>query len=108
MWWSSLHHGSGRGRIPHGATKSPSPNDVEKIITLADQRDPRLATLIFLTALTGMRRGELCGLRWSDVDLPERTLLVSRSVVSVPTATVETVRRGLDHGLFVLAATDSL
>ena len=31
-----------RRASPIGATKSPSPNDVEKIITLADQRDPRL------------------------------------------------------------------
>jgi integrase len=61
--------------IPHGATKSPSPDDVERIITLADQRDPRLATLIFLAALTGMRRGELCGLRWSEVNFAERSLL---------------------------------
>jgi integrase len=34
-----------------------------------------------LAALTGMRRGELCALRWSDVDLERGELDVSRSVV---------------------------
>jgi integrase len=34
-----------------------------------------------LGALTGMRRGELCALRWSDVDLDHGELDVSRSVV---------------------------
>ena len=29
---------------------------------------------------TGMREGELCGLRWADVDLKSRTLWVRRSV----------------------------
>ena len=32
-----------------------------------------------LAALTGMRRGELVGLRWSDVDLPRRRLTVNQS-----------------------------
>lgn len=36
-----------------------------------------------LAALTGMRRGELCALRWTDVDLELGTLDVSRSVVVV-------------------------
>ena len=37
-----------------------------------------LAVLMALS--TGMREGELCGLRWADVDLKNRTLWVRRSV----------------------------
>jgi len=29
----------------------------------------------------GARRGELCALRWSDVDFGERTVLIARSLV---------------------------
>ena len=47
------------------------------------RRDPRLAPLLMLAALTGMRRGELCALRWSDVDLTLGIIEVSRSVVVV-------------------------
>ncbi|MEE2058930.1 tyrosine-type recombinase/integrase [Rhodococcus artemisiae] len=34
-------------------------------------------------ALSGLRRGEICGLRWSDVDLKKGTLQVSNNRVSV-------------------------
>jgi integrase len=45
------------------------------------ERDPWLAPLLMLGALTGMRRGELCALRWNDVDLERGELDVSHSVV---------------------------
>ena len=41
--------------------------------------DDRLAALFELIAATGLRRGEACGLRWSDVDL-------GRGVARRPTA----------------------
>ena len=42
--------------------------------------DHRLAPLFGLAAATGMRRGEVLALRWSDVDLDNAVLLVERSV----------------------------
>jgi integrase len=54
------------------------------VIEAAEVRDARLAPLLMLAALTGMRRGELCALRWTDVDLERGELDVSRSVVVVP------------------------
>jgi integrase len=39
-------------------------------------RPSELATIITLAALTGMRRGELCGLQWSDINWDESTLTV--------------------------------
>src|SRR5271168_189864 len=38
---------------------------------------------LWLAANTGMRRGEVLGLRWGDIDLEEARLSVSRSLVSV-------------------------
>lgn len=43
----------------------------------------RLYVAFWLAANTGMRRGELLGLRWTDIDLPEARLSVNRSLVSV-------------------------
>jgi integrase len=54
------------------------------VIEEAENRDPRLAPLLMLAALTGMRRGELCALRWTDLDLTLGIVGVSRSVVVVP------------------------
>jgi len=39
-----------------------------------------LHPIVSLALATGMRRGELCGLQWGDVDLDKATLRVKRSV----------------------------
>lgn len=70
-------------RIAQRRVHAPSVENVRSVIEAAEERDPRLAALLMLAALTGMRRGELCALRWSDVDLVLGELDVSRSVVVV-------------------------
>jgi integrase len=62
----------------------------------------RLGPAIWLTAMTGMRRGEVLGLRWSDIDLDAATLSIRRSVSctgyevhTTPTKT-RTSRRAVD------------
>jgi integrase len=71
-------------RIAVRRVKAPSVEAVRSVTEAAEERDPRLAALLMLGALTGMRRGELCGLRWSDIDLDRRELEVSRAVILVP------------------------
>ena len=43
----------------------------------------RLAALFELIAATGLRRGESCGLRWSDVDLERGVIVVRQQLVQV-------------------------
>jgi integrase len=43
--------------------------------------DPDIAVTIALAALTGCRRGELCGLQWSDVDWVRQCVKVERAWV---------------------------
>lgn len=50
---------------------------------LAAVRDDRLYALWHLAAMTGMRRGELLGLRWCDVDPVARRLSVRQTLISV-------------------------
>jgi integrase len=71
-------------RVEHRQVKAPSVEVVREVIEAAVQRDPRLAPLLMLAALTGLRRGELCALRWTDVDLQLGIIEVSRSLVVVP------------------------
>ena len=68
-------------RVAHRRVTVPSVEVVQQVIEEAGRRDPRLAPLLMLAALTGMRRGELCALRWSDVNLDLGVLDVARSVV---------------------------
>ena len=61
-----------------------SPQEVRAIVELAEQRNPILAALIMLGALTGARRGELCGLKWGDVDFDAGTVRIARSILDLP------------------------
>ena len=56
-----------------------SPDDLRTFLTLS--ADEPLHTLFTLAATTGMRRGELMGLRWSDIDFVASRLAVNRAVV---------------------------
>jgi integrase len=50
---------------------------------LASTRDHRYHAALWVTANTGMRRGEILGLRWGDIDFDTAHLAVTRSLVSV-------------------------
>ena len=62
----------------------------------------RLGAAIWLAAMTGMRRGEVLGLRWTDIDLDAATLSIRRSVsctgyqVHTTPAKTRTSRRAID------------
>jgi integrase len=56
---------------------------------IASQSTDRLAALWVVAATTGMRRGELAGLRWSALDLDAGRLTVSRSRVVVNHAVLD-------------------
>jgi integrase len=71
-------------RVSNRRVSVPSLEVVQAVIAAAERRDSRLAPMLMLAALTGMRRGELCALRWSDVDLATGSITVTRSVVVVP------------------------
>ena len=48
---------------------------------LAAAKDDRLSPVYHLLAMTGLRRGEACGLRWDDVDLEASRLSVRRALI---------------------------
>ncbi|MHB1534748.1 MAG: tyrosine-type recombinase/integrase [Acidimicrobiales bacterium] len=57
-------------------------------------REPVTAMAVLLAGVTGARRGELCGLRWSDIDERRAQLSIARSI-----------RHGLDKTELVVAPT---
>ncbi|WP_322769069.1 site-specific integrase [Frankia sp. Cr1] len=56
-------------------------NDARRFLALAG--DDRLEALFVLALMMGLRRGELLGLSWDDIDLDARTLRIRRSVQRV-------------------------
>lgn len=72
---------AGPPRVPDVDIEPPSPERVETLIRLAEKsRTSEMASIIFWACLTGMRRGEICGLHWNRVDWEGARVYVCRSV----------------------------
>ncbi|MFJ5834736.1 tyrosine-type recombinase/integrase [Streptomyces sp. NPDC093089] len=66
---------------PRAAVRDLSPWSLDETLGFlaASRRDPLYAAFVLAIAM-GLRRGELVGLRWSDIDLDNRVLLVRQQV----------------------------
>ena len=58
--------------------------EVGKLLAHAEEHAPDLYPMIAAAIYTGMRKGELFGLRWRDLDLDARRLTVARSYRLAP------------------------
>ncbi|MGH3825238.1 MAG: tyrosine-type recombinase/integrase [Pseudonocardiaceae bacterium] len=61
---------------------NPQPPTAEQAARILNEawQDPDWAMLVWLTMVTGFRRGELCAIRWRHVDLEAGVLTVERSI----------------------------
>jgi integrase len=78
----------------HRAPPDADPATWQAIAADLRSREPVTAMAVLLAGLTGARRGELCGLRWSDIDERRSSLTIARSI-----------RHGLDKTSLVVALT---
>jgi integrase len=91
-------------RVPKGTTPE------QRVWTAAEARqfldalaDDRLVALWTLALHTGMRRDELAGLRWSDVDLDAGTLAVAQQRTSANYEEVIAAPKAKSHRQLLLA-----
>jgi integrase len=100
-------------RLPSPERREVQPWSGEELGHFLDAiTDDRYAPLYELTALAGLRRGEVCGLRWDDVDLLNAVIVVreTRGQVGYEVVTGRPKTRGservvdLDAGLVNLLA----
>jgi integrase len=68
-------------RVRRTEVRPPEPSDVVRLLVAADKVNPDLGCFLRLSATTGARRGEMCGLRWRDVDLMAGSMTISTAVV---------------------------
>jgi integrase len=69
--------------VPKAVVATPTPTAVRRILAAAREHDPELAVYLRVAAVTGARPGEVCGLRWADVDVDERELFIRRRILEV-------------------------
>ncbi len=56
-------------------------NEATELIRCLESEPLKYKTAVILTLYTGMRRGELCGLNWSDIDLNNCLININKSVL---------------------------
>jgi len=64
--------------------RAPTLDEVLAILAAAESLDIRYRAGLVVIAATGMRRGEACALRWSDLDVTEATISIDESVIAAP------------------------
>jgi integrase len=61
--------------------RAPEAEEVRLLLAQAQDLDLRYAACLRLIAATGVRRGEACALRWSDIDWEGNTVTIDESVI---------------------------
>ncbi len=59
-------------------------NQAHELLTCLQSEPLQYRTIITLLLYTGMRRGELCGLEWSDIDFKNSLIDISKSSLYLP------------------------
>jgi integrase len=90
-WGLIAHNPAGLAQPPHVEPKDIMPPTADEIRAVAQLCGKDMVELVHTAVVTGARRGELCGLRWSDLRVHHldtgRTcgeLTISRSVADTP------------------------
>ena len=97
-------------KLPRGEARYLSDVSAREFMSfLAAEPDIRVKAALTLSLFTGVRRGELCGLEWRDIDFERRVIRISkasqyvagRGVVEMPTKT-RSGERGITVSPYVI------
>lgn len=77
------------------------PDEIAAILDAADTERMDMKTMLYMFVVTGCRRGEILGLKWSDVDFEKNMIHVSRSVSYVPHEGVMTTTTKTDTERYI-------
>lgn len=93
-------------RSPQAEISPPTPEELTRLLLHVDGTDPELACFLRVSAFTGARRSQVCGLKWSDIDFEHRGVTFLRGVVDGPDGIV--VKDTKTHRAYAVAIGDPL
>lgn len=77
-------------KVPHREISYLNEQEVRQMLTLLEKEPIQYQTMITLLVYTGIRRGELCGLEWKDIDFESQVMHVVRSAQYIGNKTMIT------------------
>lgn len=88
-------------KVPHREISYLNEKEVRQMLTLLEKEPIQYQTMITLLVYTGIRRGELCGLEWKDIDFENQVMHVVRSAQYIGNKTMITkepkTKSGIRH-----------
>lgn len=88
-------------KVPHREISYLNEQEVRQMLTLLEKEPIQYQTMITLLVYTGIRRGELCGLEWKDIDFESQVMHVVRSAQYIGNKTMITkepkTKSGIRH-----------
>ena len=66
-------------KVPHREISYLNEEQTKEMLSLLENEPIQYKTMIVILIYTGIRRGELCGLEWKDIDFEKQTMSVNRS-----------------------------
>lgn len=102
-------HNPARGAAPKRPDKPEiTPPTDEQVDMLLEVADPKIVTALTVAAQVGLRRGELCGLHWADIDLNTGSMKIHQAIAYTPKAGVHLKDlKNKAHGHRVVALDDA-
>lgn len=88
-------------KVPHREIACLNEDETRKMLVLLENEPIQYRTMITLLVYTGIRRGELCGLEWKDIDFENQVMHVCRSAQYIGNKTMITkepkTKSGIRH-----------
>lgn len=66
-------------KVPYHEQEYLNEMEIKRMLFLLNREPIQYRTMITLLVFTGMRRGELCGLEWKDINFDDQTIRICRS-----------------------------
>jgi len=95
-------------KVPHKEISFLNENEIRNLLDLLNDAPIQYRSMINLLIFTGIRRGELCGLEWKDIDFESKTMRIVRSSQYIGNATIITKEPKTQSGMRKFVMSDTI